>query len=260
MRIRLSLFATWVGLGSVAVAAAQTPLRPAAPVAFVDLAYPREALDARTIGFVVVRATTDAEGRVTGAESLTGPDVLARATVDNVRQWTLSTRGGSEVLVFRFDIDYARCNDDSRSLFRLVHPDLAVIAACSGPTRKPVSTRDWWLLRPQAPPPQYPGIAHRARVAGVVALDVSIDAEGRVVDVKALSQGTPLLAPAAVADVKTWRAMANPRPPGRNVVIVYEFAFDGRRCDSQYSTSYEDVLPQYVRLSGCSPVIDHSTQ
>lgn len=257
MSIRLALIVATAVIASAATAAQQQ--LPTPPVAWVDLPYPAEALAARTTGFVVVRATTDATGRVTGVESLAGPDELARATVANVRQWTLATKAGPEVLVFRFEIDHARCNDDSRSLFRLVHPDLAVITACTGPNRKLGASpgRDWWVLVPQTTPPAYPQIAHAARVTGVVALEVSIGADGKVTDARAMSRPLPLLTDAAVADVKTWRAMASPRPPGFSTVVVYEFAFDNRVCDEGRRAAYESVLPQYTRLNGCTPTIDH---
>ena len=52
--------------------------------------------------------------------------------------------------------------------------------------------------------PVYPEIAKRMRVEGVVKLDVTVDAEGKVVDVKAVS-GNGVLAAAAQEAVRKWR-------------------------------------------------------
>jgi TonB family protein len=257
MSIRLALIVATAVIGSAATAAQQP--RPTSPVAWVDLHYPAEALAARTAGFVVVRATTDATGRVTGVESLAGADELARATVANVRQWTLATKAGSDVLVFRFDIEHGKCNDDSRSLFRLVHPDLAVITACTGANRKPGGgyPRDWWMRVPEAPAPAYPQIAQSARFTGVVVLEVSIGADGRVTDARPLNRAVQWFSDVAVADLKTWRSTANPRPPGFNTVFVYEFALGTLHCQENPRSTREWVLPQYTRLTGCTPTASH---
>jgi protein TonB len=54
------------------------------------------------------------------------------------------------------------------------------------------------------PEPVYSELARRVRVSGTVVLDVQIDEEGNVSDVRVLS-GHPLLAGAAVEAVRRWR-------------------------------------------------------
>lgn len=54
------------------------------------------------------------------------------------------------------------------------------------------------------PPPEYPEMARRARVEGVVRLKAVIDEHGRVTDV-VVTGSVPLLDDAAVAAVKRWR-------------------------------------------------------
>ena len=53
-------------------------------------------------------------------------------------------------------------------------------------------------------PPVYPAIAVKMKVEGAVKLDVTIDPDGSVADVKVVS-GHQLLASAAVDAVKKWR-------------------------------------------------------
>lgn len=52
--------------------------------------------------------------------------------------------------------------------------------------------------------PVYPEIAKRMRVTGVVRLDVTVDAAGKVTDVKAVS-GNAVLAQAAEEAVRKWK-------------------------------------------------------
>jgi protein TonB len=52
--------------------------------------------------------------------------------------------------------------------------------------------------------PEYPAIAVRARVQGVVILEAVVDEQGRVEDVRVL-RSIPLLDGAAIAAVQQWR-------------------------------------------------------
>jgi len=52
--------------------------------------------------------------------------------------------------------------------------------------------------------PVYPEIAKRMRVSGVVRLEVTVDAEGRVLEVKPVS-GNQMLSTAAQEAVKRWK-------------------------------------------------------
>lgn len=233
---------------SVSVAWPRVP-----PAVFVDLAYPPGALAARAVGRVVVRVTTDAAGRVMGVESLSGPEVLVPAVLANVRRWTLSPGVSTGTVVYRFEIDYAACNDDSRSLFRLVKPNLAVMTACSGPNRVPASLPSSELeFISWGDRPRYPAIAQSARLTGVVVLELSVDARGMVVDARPLTE-LPVLTEAAVAHSKTWRA--HPSAPRRGI-MVYEFALDNPACDRQDQTAFWMVTADYMRLSACEMLID----
>lgn len=52
--------------------------------------------------------------------------------------------------------------------------------------------------------PVYPEIARRMKIGGVVKLEVTVDAEGRVVDVKPVS-GNQMLSTAAQEAVRKWK-------------------------------------------------------
>jgi len=223
------------------------------PPLFVELRYPAEALAKRVTGAVVVEATTDARGNVVGAKRLAGPEALAPAVLDNLQQWTLSRKGGTEHIVFRFEIDPGACNDDAASFFRLVYPNLAVVTACTGPGRSAIPTVLGDVrLAERAPTTDYPPLARSASAAGIVVVELSVDPSGAVTSSRALGEPT-LLTQAAADHTKTWRLL-----PGtdRRAILVYEFTLDGVHCDPESQTVLSWVAADYVRLTGCPRTID----
>lgn len=255
MRLLLLLLTTL----PVASAVAQTSSGPAwprlQPQVFVDLTYPIDALDARLVGPVVVQVTTDATGRVAAAEALAGPAPLAVPAVENARRWTLTPGARIGVLVYRFEMPGGLCNDDSRSLFRLAKPNLAVITACTGTSRTTYpsgAVRDVEFVS-YGDRPRYPDLAQSAQITGVVVIEMSVDRTGRIVESKPLTN-LPFLTDAAVAHSRTWRAGA--AAADRRILVVYEFALDNPVCDNQRQTVFRQIARNYMKLSGCSPLID----
>ena len=227
------------------------------PLVFADLQYPAAALAARTEGTVVVQVTTDGSGRIVGAEPVVAPDALAQAAVANVKGWTLAGGPRTDWIVFRFDIDPGACNDDSRSLFRMPYANLAVVSACTTPGRRGgPPPEDPLYLRSVGATPGYPHVARNANVRGVVILELSVDGDGAVKAARALNE-LPLLAPAAVAHAKTWRVW--PGRPGPRIA-VYEFALENFVCEPESSTFLTRVNANYLRLTGCIPVLQASAR
>jgi hypothetical protein len=256
MRVPASLLAWMVACTLHAAPAAASP--QARPLTFVDLSYPSDALAARTDGVVIVQVKTDSSGRIVEAESLVGPLMLARAVVANVKGWTLGPGPATDWLVFRFEIESGRCNDDGHSLFRLVHWNLAVVTACTAPgrgfARRP--PEDPLSLRSMGSTPLYPQIAQSANARGVAILELTVDIDGTVTAARALNN-LPLLAPVAVAHAKTWRVW--PGPPGRRFA-VYEFTLENFVCEPESSTFLTRVEANYLRLTGCTPVVQAATR
>lgn len=222
------------------------------PMVFVDLAYPPDALAARANGAVLVRVTTEPSGRVVSAALLGGSKELAPAALANARQWSLSPGARTEVIVYRFEIDSAPCNDDTRSLFRLRQPNLAEITTCTRPGRAWVpAPSDQLEVVSTGQQPVYPSIAFSARLTGVVVLDITVDANGMVLNSRPLTD-LPLLTEAAVAHSKTWRVRPTER---RHGFIVYEFSQDRQQCSLDGAPDFWRVTADFWRLSVCSPRI-----
>jgi TonB family protein len=69
--------------------------------------------------------------------------------------------------------------------------------------------------------PVYPEIAKRMKISGVVRLEVTVDAEGKVTDVKTLS-GNHMLSSAAEEAVRKWKF--EPGPGASTVDVSLDFA------------------------------------
>jgi outer membrane biosynthesis protein TonB len=246
---------------SISSQQADTPWRPERPVTFADLTYPKEALAAGVMGRVVVRITTNAKGEVVEVDALAGPEELIPAAVANAKRWVFRQPVRAGVIVYRLRIDPADCQDDSHSLFRLVHANLVVVTACSRVGRQPVSSyppsfeTPQWEIQSFGKRPPYPPIAGAARMTGVVVLEFSLDDRGSVA-VRSLTD-IPLLADAAVAHAKQWRVQPTER---RRNIVVYEFTLDNQACDAESATAFWTVTTGYVRLSGCGPIVQVAKQ
>ncbi len=222
------------------------------PARFADLTYPAQALAQGLSGVVVIRVTTDTGGRVTDATALRGPEPLAAAAVDNARTWTLSPESSGGVVVYRFEIDPGRCLDDSRSLFRLVQPNLAVVTACSGPDRpNPTWPDDGAEFVTMGERPHYPAIAQSARMGAIVVLELHVQPDGRI-QPEPLTK-LPIFTDAAVSHARQWRVRAGKT---HRTTVVYEFLLDNHVCEPETTTAFRAVLPGYWRLSGCAPTIN----
>lgn len=71
--------------------------------------------------------------------------------------------------------------------------------------------------------PVYPEIAKRMKIAGVVKLDVTVDAEGKVTDVKPVS-GNQMLSTAAQDAVRKWRFVPGTGEATVSVSINFDMA------------------------------------
>jgi hypothetical protein len=220
------------------------------PEQFTDLRYPHEALEARLVGVVVLHIRTDTNGRVINAEVLTGPVLLARPSIENVRTWKWPAGVRDAAIVYRFEIDSGLCRDDRQSLFRLVHSNFVRVTACSAPGRTGLSYAIGYDNYRFGGIPAYPDLALSARMTGVVVLRLRSGAGDRLV-AEPLTQ-IPYLTDAAVAHASQWRTDGKkPNPP----VAVYEFALDNQSCGPSGGTAFFPVEAGYVKLSACGPVV-----
>lgn len=70
-------------------------------------------------------------------------------------------------------------------------------------------------------PPEYPVLALRMQLAGVVTVTASVAADGHVTTAKA-ERGNSLLAPAAVAAVRRWKFAPASAPSTESVNVTFD--------------------------------------
>ncbi len=93
---------------------------------------------------------------------------------------------------------------------------LALVAALAMPAR----AADERAVKSRVAP-IYPEIAKRMRITGEVRLSVTVDAEGKVTDVKEIS-GNHMLSTAAEDAVRRWKF--EPAPDSSTVIVEINFA------------------------------------
>jgi hypothetical protein len=126
------------------------------------------------------------------------------------------------MVVYRFEILRGSCNDDHRSLFEFRSPNLVIVSTCTAVGRQGVRRWPPPLRISSWGKPLYPAIAQSAGIAGVVALEIRVDANGRVTRSKALTN-MPLLADPAIELSRSWIAETSEAAHG---IVALEFAFD----------------------------------
>ena len=146
--------------------------------------YPVAALNARQQGVVILEATIGTSGKVTDVRVLRSIAGLDTAAVDAVRQWEYTPTVIDEVAVPVISSVAVE--------FKLTAPPPVRVG---GSIKPPAQTK-------QVNPP-YPPEAQAKNVQGVVIMEATIGADGKVTDVRVL-RSIPLLDQAALDAVRQW--------------------------------------------------------
>jgi TonB family protein len=146
--------------------------------------YPAEAKDKRVEGDVTVRYTVDAEGRVTDATVVSGPQELRAAALQFIR--SLNIEKGSPL-----SSPLENGSGEFTISYRL--GDQPVQVAPESQEKRAIYKRQ----------PVYPPAAKQAGIEGMVTLDVLVGKDGTVREIELIS-GEPRLADAAKEAVSNW--------------------------------------------------------
>ncbi len=156
----------------------------------VSPVYPEEARKKRLEGTVILEVKTDVKGKVTDVKVLRSIPALDQAAIDAVKQWVYEPKiiGGKPVpIVFtvtvRFVLDKKEKGPETKGVVK------------QGEVEPPKLIKQV--------DPVYPEDARKQGIEGTVILEVTIDVEGKVKDVKVL-ESIPALDQAAVDAVKQW--------------------------------------------------------
>jgi TonB family protein len=100
---------------------------------------------------------------------------------------------------------------------------LVVTLSCMGQTQQSLCPK-------HIETPAYPPIARTAHVSGIVALTLTIDADGKVSDVTVTNEDEPfvkLLEKSAVSNIRLW-TFTKPQSAPAKQNVIYDFQFDDK--------------------------------
>jgi TonB family protein len=201
--------------------AAQTQTAPELPrrqINKVYPAYPQDALERGIKGVVIVDITINAAGDVSTAAVVSGPQELRASAF--TAALALKYTPGKSVTAMQVAFEYMLTGTTWGVKIGEALPNMGQRPSQGQDARGPVVMSARGPENPMAgfrvggdiPPPrkikdvapEYPPIAHEARVQGVVIMEARVDEQGNVSDVRVL-RSIPLLDQAATDAVKQWQ-------------------------------------------------------
>ena len=188
-----------------------TPKGPAAQLKLIKsptAPYPEEALKKNIEGKVTLSIVVDAKGNVSHAKALSGPPELLQTALDSVKQWQFEPPAHAPV-VTTAEVAYG-------------HPK-----GCPGPVsdsglvtysgrlkseRGTIVDIDYDFDAPSLP---YTTEDRESGVAGEMGLSITVNAAGRVTNVRVIKSLSPQIDNAAIKAVRTWRLKLKDGSPSR---------------------------------------------
>lgn len=193
---------------------AEGQMEKAAVTQRTPVTYPKQAKEDKVQGEVVAKVTIDENGSVADVDIVSGHELLREATLESLKQWKfVPARLNGKPVRSQASVEVHFVLKDSPS--ESAEP-LRLKADATGP--KLIHKID----------PVYPTAAKKAGVEGSVILQVTINAQGEVSEVK-LERGHDLLKDAAMEAVRQWRyrpTLLNGNPIAVVVAVTIEFKLE----------------------------------
>jgi TonB family protein len=161
------------------------------------VSYPVEALQKNIEGTVTLHITVNANGRVSDAKALSGPAELFQAALDNVKQWEFwppahaPVEANVEVSFWHPREEY--CPRPESEYGEVMAS--GTLRSAKGTVVSVTNAIDWLL-------PEYSPEDRKVGLAGEMILYVTVDAEGKVANVRVGASLSPRLDNAAVDSVR----------------------------------------------------------
>lgn len=196
-------------------------IKPPRLIKKVGPVYPKEALEARVEGIVILGMRTDIQGRVSQVMVYNSKTPLLNpAAIDAVKQWVyepLVVKGEPKEAVFTTSVHFKLKQQKTEKA--------EVVGSAEGGVLRIENPDDVPRLVKKVDP-FYPLEARRDFVQGVVDLEVTTDEEGNVTEVAVLKSESSLLNQASIDAVKQWKyepvmSMGSPIPASFNVKITF---------------------------------------
>ena len=191
---------------------AATPLRVGGPVQNsklirrVDPVYPEVAKQARIEATVILEVLVDEQGEVANVRVVRGHPALDQAAMDAVKQWRYSQTllNGEAVPVITTVTVTFKLGGGTTFVAPADRPQPATAGQTAGrePLRVGGNVQESKVIR--RVDPVYPELAKQARIEATVILEVLVNEQGEVANIRVL-RSHPLLEQAAIDAVKQWR-------------------------------------------------------
>lgn len=192
----------------------------------VNPVYPLEAKKLGIQGAVVLRVTIEKGGRVSNIEVVSGDPLLVKAALDAVAQWRYAAMETGVITKVKINFTLAK---DAAAPSPQPVPSPSPAPAPNATNDKTVYNIGDGVTAPKAtyhPEPNYTKKAKDAKIQGQVKLDVVVDEQGNVSDVKVTKSLDEGLDQQAVTAVKTWKfqpATKDGKPVSCKVAIEVSF-------------------------------------
>jgi len=172
----------------------------------VDPDYPEVARQARIQTTILLEVVVNGQGEVTNVKVLRGHPALDQAAIDAVKQWRYSPtllNGEAVPVITTVSVAFALSDNTGFAVLAdQARPAVASQIAGREPMRVGGNVQESKLIHRVEP--EYPELARRARIEATVILEVLVNEQGEVANVRVL-RSHPLLEQAAVEAVKQWR-------------------------------------------------------
>ena len=172
----------------------------------VDPVYPEVARRARVETTVILEAQVNEQGEVANIRVVRGHPLLDQAAIDAVKQWRYSQtllNGEAVPVITTVSVPF-KLSGGTAFVAPAAQPPVAYAGQL--PRREPLrvggNVQDSKLIH--RVDPEYPEVARRARVETTVILEVLVNEQGEVANIRVI-RGHPLLNQAATDAVKQWR-------------------------------------------------------
>ena len=241
----------------------------------VDPVYPAVARKAKVEGAVIAEATTDTYGRVASIKILRSIPLLDQAAIDALKQWVYEPviiDGKPQPFTFTVTVQF-KLGEKKAEVGGVVGGVVGgigggvvggveggVAGGVQGGIENPQDVKEFEKGAVRAvgkiePPkqvkkvePVYPEVARKARVEGMVILEVKADENGDVVGVRVL-RSIPLLDQAAIDAVRQWTY----EPlvvDGRARTVIFTVTVNFRLKDGGSAKAFEEFAAGAVKAEG----------
>jgi TonB family protein len=228
--------------------------------------YPPAARGAGVQGRVVVQVQLNDAGQVIAAAALPDQDekmaTLAADAAWNARQWRFRYHHyGKAEIIYDFALVGDCAPEETEWRFAFTAPNAVEISDCrphvwvTAAQKQAAAAEARGVTLVSFEKMAYPPLAATARISGDVLVRADLAADGTVISASAVS-GHPMLAAAAVSNLRNWRFQPNPE---KQVSVVYAFRLGETICpNGEIKSDFDVEPPNRVTIRGHAYIVEQT--